>query len=90
MNPVRFPEHNSVFRHPDCSDLPALHIHNEKFDTDEVVSCWEFTDEELVQILKDVQDGKRPQIFLSVIGGQPPVALNMRGEKNEGFENIYK
>lgn len=46
-----------------------------------MVSCWGFTDEELVQILKDVQDGKRPQIFLSVIGGQPPVALYMRGDR---------
>ena len=83
MNPVRFPEQNSVFRHPGCSDLPALHVHNEKFDTDEVVSCWELTDEELVQILKDVQDGKRPQIFLSVIGGQPPATLYMRGDRGD-------
>lgn len=83
MNPVKFPEQNSIFRYPDCSDLPALHIHNEHFEADEVISCWEFSNEELIQILKDIQKGKRPQIFLSVIGGQPPVALYMRGEKNE-------
>lgn len=80
MNPVKFPEQNSIFRYPDCSDLPALHIRNEHFDTDEVISCWEFSNEELIQILKDIQKGKRPQIFLSVIGGQPPVALYMRDE----------
>lgn len=80
MNPVKFLEQNSIFRYPDCSDLPALHIRNEHFDTDEVISCWEFSNEELIQILKDIQKGKRPQIFLSVIGGQPPVALYMRDE----------
>lgn len=31
----------------------------------------------------DVQDGKRPQIFLSVIGGQPPVTLYMRGDRGD-------
>lgn len=45
MNPVKFPEQNSIFRYPDCSDLPALHIRNEHFDTDEVISCWEFSNE---------------------------------------------
>lgn len=80
MNPVKFPEQNSVFRYPDCSDLPALHIHNEHFNAEEVISCWEFSDEELVQILRDIKDGNRPHIFLSVIGGQQPVSLYMRSE----------
>ena len=50
----------------------------DRFQTDEVVSCWEFSDDEIIQILKEVKDGKRPQIFLSVVGGQPPVSLFMR------------
>ncbi|WP_270522978.1 hypothetical protein [Sellimonas intestinalis] len=80
MYAVEFPEQNSVFAADGCIDLPTCKQYNEQFQTDEMVSCWEFTDEELVKILKDVQEGKRPQIFLSVIGGQPPVALYMRGE----------
>lgn len=80
MFSVTFPEQNSVFRKDGCMDLPALQEHNPEFDTMEVTSCWEFTDDELVQILKDVKAGKRPQIYLSVIGGQPPVSLYMRSE----------
>lgn len=84
MFPVTFPEENSVFRKDGCMDLPALQEYNHKFDTMEVTSCWEFTDDELAQILKEVKAGKRPQIFLSVIGGQPPVALFMRCDNHAG------
>lgn len=84
MFPVTFPEQNSVFRKDGCMDLPALQEHNPEFDTMEVTSCWKFTDDELVQILKEVKAGKRPQIFLSVIGGQPPVALFMRSDNHAG------
>lgn len=84
MFPVTFPEQNSVFRKDGCMDLPALQEYNHKFDTMEVTSCWEFTDDELVQILKEVKAGKRPQIFLSVIGEQPPVALFMRSDNHAG------
>lgn len=83
MYPVKFPEQNSVFRKSECSDLPACKQYNEQFQTDEVISCWEFSDDELVQILKEVQAGKRPQIFLCVVGGQPPVSLFMRSN-NDG------
>ncbi len=44
----------------------------------EVISCWELSDEEIVLMLKQIQAGQRPAIFLSVIGGQPPVALWVR------------
>ena len=63
--------------------------YNEQFQTDEVVSCWEFSDDEIIQILKEVKDGKRPQIFLSVVVGQPPVSLFMRMRENDCFENNY-
>lgn len=78
MKPASFKEQNSLFVAEGCDNLPACKQYNEQFQTDEVISCWEFTDDELVQILKDVKAGKRPQIFLSIIGGQPPVALFMR------------
>lgn len=82
MNPVKFQEQNSVFVADGCGDLPACKQYNEQFQTDEVVSCWEFSDEELVQILKEVKAGKRPQIFLCIVGGQPPVSLFMRSDNN--------
>ena len=81
MFPVKFSEQNSVFRKNGCYDLPACKQYNEQFQTDEVISCWEFSDEELVQILEEVKAGKRPQIFLCVVGGQPPVSLFMRSEE---------
>lgn len=80
MNPVSFPEQNCIYRRRDCMDLPACVIHNDRFETDEVVSCWELSDEEIVMMLKHINAGKRPKIFLSVIGRQPPVALWLRGE----------
>lgn len=83
MYPVRFPEQNSVFVADGCDDLPACKQYNEQFQTDEVISCWEFSDDELVQILKEIQSGKRPRIFLSVIGGQPPVSLFMGSKSYE-------
>ena len=80
MKSVSFKEQNSLFVAEECDNLPACKQYNEQFNTDEVISCWELSDEELVQILKDVKAGKRPQIYLSVIGGQPPVSLYMRSE----------
>jgi hypothetical protein len=62
-------------------DLPTSRKYNYEFASMESTSCWEFTDEELAQILKDINSGKRPCVYLSVISGQPPVSLFMRGEK---------
>lgn len=87
MFPVRFPEQNSVFRKDGCMDLPAYQEHNQEFNTVEVVSCWEFTDEECIQLLKEIKAGNRPRIFLSVIGGQPPVSLFMRDGDNNARDN---
>lgn len=82
MNPVNFSEQNSIFVADGCGDLPACKQYNEQFQTDEVVSCWEFSDDEIMQILKEVKSGKRPNIFLSVVGGQPRVSLFMRSEED--------
>ena len=58
--------------------LPALQQISEQFQATEVTSCWELSDEELILILNQIRAGQRPAIFLSVVGGQPPVALWVR------------
>lgn len=80
MRPVDFPERNCTYTADKCLPLPAFRQMNEEFQTIEVISCHELTDEEIVLMLKQIQAGQRPAIFLSVIGGQPPVALWVRGE----------
>ena len=78
MNPVVFPEVNCTYTAEKCFPLPACRQINEEFGTIEVISCHEFTDDEVVKILKQIKEGQRPAIFLSVIGGQPPVAMWVR------------
>ena len=80
MNPVSFPEQNCTYVADKCLPLPACQQVNEEFQTIEFISCHEFSDEEIVMMLKQIQAGQRPAIFLSAIGGQPPVALWLRGE----------
>ena len=75
MNPVMFPEANCVYVADKCLPLPVLRVHSAKFDATECISLLEFTDEEIVTMLKQIKNGVRPAIYLSVIGGQPPVAL---------------
>lgn len=75
MNPVSFPEQNCTYIADKCLPLPACKKFNEEFHTMEVISCHELTDEEIVMMLNQIKAGQRPAIFLSVIGGQPPVAL---------------
>ena len=53
MNPIEFSEQNAVFTAEGCDNLPACKQYNEQFQTDEVISCWEFSDDEIVQILKE-------------------------------------
>ena len=81
MIPVIFPEVNCTYTADKCLPLPACQQMNEEFQTVEVISCHELTDEEIVLMLKQIKEGQRPAIYLSVIGGQPPVALWMRGEQ---------
>ena len=78
MNPVDFPERNAVFVAGGCDNLPACRRHNEQFNTDEVISCWELSDEDCVEMLKQIKAGQRPAVYLAVIGGQPPVSLWVR------------
>lgn len=78
MQPVIFPEQNCTYTADKCLSLPSCRQMNEEFHTIEVISCHEFSDEEIVMMLKQIKAGQRPAIFLSVIGGQPPVSLWVR------------
>jgi hypothetical protein len=69
MNPVKFAGMNVTFVAPGCDDLPAKKQINKRYNRPSVTSCWRPTDEEL-QVLN-----KGGCVCLSVIGGQPPVAL---------------
>ena len=78
MIAVDFPESNCTYTADNCLPLPACRQPNKEFQTLEVISCHELTDDEVVKILKQIKEGQRPAIFLSVIGGQPPVAMWVR------------
>ena len=79
MYPVDFPERNCIYTAENCLPLPARQQMNEEFQTVEVISCHELTDEEIILMLNQMKAGQRPAIFLSVLGGQPPVALWVKG-----------
>ena len=83
MQPVIFPEQNCTYTANKCLPLPACRQMNEEFHTIEVISCHELTDEEIVMMLNQIKAGQRPAVFLSVIGGQPPVALLLRGDESD-------
>ena len=78
MQPVEFLEQNCIYTADKCLPLPACRQMNVEFQAIEVISCHELTDEEIVLMLKQIKAGQRPAIFLSVVGGQPPVALWVR------------
>lgn len=78
MRPVDFPERNCTYTADKCLPLPAFRQMNEEFQTVEVISCHEFSDEEIVMMLKQIKAGQRPSVYLLVIGGQPPVEMRVR------------
>lgn len=78
MYPIEFPEQNTVFVAEGCDNLPACIQYNEQFQSQEVISCWELSDDDCMEILKQIENGKKPVICLDVIGGQPPVSLWVR------------
>ena len=85
MNPVKFEGQNCTHTAPGCMDLPTKREYNEYFQTEQVTSCWELSDEEIVSILKQIQAGERAKVLLTVVGGQPPVRLESR-EKKKSWE----
>lgn len=78
MKAVDFPESNCTYTADKCLPLPACRQQNEESQTIEVISCHEFTDEEIMLMLEQIKAGKKPAIFLSIIGGQPPIAMWVR------------
>lgn len=78
MYPIEFPEQNTVFVAEGCDNLPACRQYNEQFHSQEVISCWELSDNDCMEILRQIENGKKPVICLDVVGGQPPVGLWVR------------
>ena len=78
MQPVEFQEANCTYTAARCLPSPACHPINKEFNTIEFISLHEMTDEEIVLMLKQIKAGQRPAIYLSVIGGQPPVSMWVR------------
>lgn len=74
MKPVEFPEQNTVIAkdQPQYQPLPAL------TDGQEVISCWELSDEEMQHLMKT------KKIYLSCMTfGQPLQPLYMSARKSE-------
>ena len=78
MDPVNFEEVNRRYVRNGCDDLPVYECHNDQFNTKECISCFELTNEEIAIMLRQICEGKRPAVYLSVLGGQPPVGLWIR------------
>lgn len=55
MQPVIFPEQNCTYTADKCLPLPACSKMNEEFQTIEVISLHELTDEEIVLMLKQIK-----------------------------------
>lgn len=78
MFPIKFNGQNGIHRASGCIDLPTRIEYNETFQANQISSCWELDDEDIMSVLKAIEAGRRPCIMLSVIGGQPPVWLGVR------------
>lgn len=77
MFPIKFNGQNSIHKAPGCIALPTRTEYNETFQTNQISSCWEMDDEDIENMLKVIESGKRPCIMLSVIGEQHPVWLGV-------------
>lgn len=60
--PIQFPEQTTIIKggHPDVADLPAYR------DGGQVISCWQFTPEEVIEIMNTgcvwhLSQGETPQ-----------------------------
>lgn len=65
MNPIRTDYSNITYVAEGCNDLPATLTKN-PFGQDEVETCWELTDEEVEQVMKD------KRVFLHIMGRSVP------------------
>lgn len=80
MEPVNFEQVNRRYVKDGCDDLPVYECYNDQYNTKECISCFELTDEEIEIVKRQIEEGKRPAVYLSVLGGQPPVGLWIRND----------
>ena len=69
MFAVKFAGMNAVYTAPDCFDLPAMNGQHDRSGHTTVTSVWKPSAEDL-EILS-----RGGCVCLSIVGGQPPVAL---------------
>ena len=62
MQPVDFQEANCTYTAARCLPLPACQQINKEFNTIEVISLHELTDEEIVLMIKQISAGQRPAV----------------------------
>jgi len=65
MTPVKTPYSNITYVAEGCNDLPATLAKNPS-GQDEVETCWELSDEEVEQVVKD------KRVFLYIMGKTVP------------------
>ena len=82
MKPVVVPKTNVVFTAEGCFDLPAVRATDANTGADEIETCWELSDDELEQIVKN------KRVYLYVRGRSiPPVLLTVESILEEGEKN---
>ena len=73
MNPITTERTNVTYTAEGCSDLPASILMNPESGNWEVETCWELSDEEVEQIIKD------RKIYLYIQGkAVPPLLLTTK------------
>ena len=79
MKPVEFEGHNTVFAkdQPEYLPLPALALK----ENGEVITCWEFTDEEVVEIVRTKRIYWSQYTFGNPLQPQLPQVFKPRGVK---------
>ena len=80
MNPIEFPEQNSIYR-KDQKGVQPLPAHKADDPNVTVVTCWELSDEELERV------NKSGVIYLTqMTGGKPLQPVFVTGKKDDIFE----
>lgn len=81
MKPVKTKLTNTIFKRPDCFDLPGTKY---KYDdgTPAIKTCWELSDEELEKVIKT------KKIYVQQEGETlPPMALSANSVLADGEED---
>lgn len=75
MIPVPFKGADMLMSAENCIALPVLVRDNATFETKEYISCWQPTEDEIVEMMKSLKSGERPKFFVHTIGLQPPLYI---------------